>query len=229
MKYTVQELPITERPRERLVKYGASSLANYELLAIILRTGTKDISVLDVARNITIQYENINELNEATINELCKIKGIGITKAIELLAVVELGKRTSIPSNFKNTLRTPLDTYILLYKKMQNLNQEILVCIFLNTKSEVINEKTLSIGTLDRTIIHPRDVLKWALKYSAYGIIISHNHPSGDPFPSDGDLNMTKLMIEAAKTVGVVFVDHIIIGHNKYYSFVEKKVINLSI
>jgi DNA repair protein RadC len=212
-----------ERPRERLVKYGPSALADYELLAIILRTGTKESSVIEVARNLTSHYNSLNDLNEATISELKSIKGIGATKAIELLAVVEIGKRIVTPIKYENVLTTPEQSYQYLKRNMQNLSQETLVCVFLNTRNEVIADKVLSIGTLDRTIIHPRDVLKWALKYSAYGIIISHNHPSGDSHPSDMDVKMTKLMIEASQTVGVVFVDHIIIGKNQYYSFVEKK------
>ncbi|HHU55759.1 MAG TPA: DNA repair protein RadC [Acholeplasmataceae bacterium] len=227
MKYMFKEIPKNERPRERLVKYGADALADYELLAIILRTGTKDLSVLDVARQVTMKLNSLSDLNEITLAELESIKGIGRTKAIELLAVAELGKRISRPRMLTNTISSPLDTYYYLREKMQHLNQETLTCIYLNTKSEVICDKVLTVGTLDHTIFHPRDILKWGLKYSAYGFIIAHNHPSGDASPSKMDIQMTKIIIEAAKTIGICFIDHVIIGKNKYYSFVEKKVSNV--
>lgn len=222
MKYMNKIIPIQERPRERLLKFGAKSLADYELLAIVLRTGAKDMSVLDVAREVTIQFNNLNELNDATVNELQKIKGIGLAKAIELLAVVELGKRINSPRKLNNTITSPQESFFFLKENMQNLNQETLVCIYLNTKNEVICDRILTMGTLNQTIIHPREVLKWALKYNAYGFILSHNHPSGIAEPSEADISMTKIIIEAAKAVGIAFIDHIIVGKNQYFSFVEK-------
>lgn len=223
MKYMMREIPKMERPRERLLKYGASALADYELLAIILRTGTKEESVLDVARNITMHFNSLNALNEVTISELLKIKGIGTAKAVELLALAELGKRITSPQLLNQFIMSAKDAYCYLHKKLENLSQENLICIYLNTRNEVIADKTISMGTLDRTVFHPRDILKWALKYNAYAIIMAHNHPSGDPKPSDMDCKMTKLIIESSKTMGIVFIDHIIIGKNKYYSFAEKE------
>jgi len=224
MKYLFKEIPVDERPRERLVKYGAEALADYELLAIVLRTGTKDMSVLDVARELTMQFNSLSDINEATLAELESIKGIGRAKAIELLAISELGKRITKPRELKQNITSPFDTFKYLKDKMQHLTQETLVCVYLNTKSEVICDKILTIGTLDHTIFHPRDILKWGLKNSAYGFIIAHNHPSGDPSPSKMDMQMTKMIIEAAKTIGMCFIDHIIIGKNNYYSFIEKKI-----
>jgi len=226
MKYKNKVIPIQERPRERLLKYGAKNLADYELFAIILRTGTKDISVLDVARELTIEFNDLSQINEATVTELQKIKGVGLAKAIELLAVSELGKRMNRPRQLENTITSPKDSFYFLKENMQNLNQEKLVCIYLNAKSEVITDKVLTMGTLNQTIIHPREVLKWALKHNAYGFIISHNHPSGNPNPSRADIEMTKKIAEAAKTIGIVFVDHIIVGKNQYFSFVENGLSN---
>lgn len=226
MKYMIREIPEMERPRERLVKYGAEALADYELLAIILRTGTKDETVLEVARNLTMQLNTLNDLNETTYLELQQIKGIGMAKALELLAVVELGKRIASPHKLNHIISSSFGAYSYLCKRMENLSQEKLVCLYLNTHNEVITEKIISMGTVDRTVFHPRDILKWALRYNAYAILIAHNHPSGDPNPSSMDMKMTKLMIDSSQIMGIVLVDHIIIGKTKYYSFVEKKIQN---
>lgn len=223
MSYLVKEIPITERPRERLIKYGPSSLANHELLAIILRTGTKNISAIDLAKNILNIYQDLDKLNEATIEELSNIRGIGITKSIELLAAIEIGKRISVPNKLKTSITSPIDSYKYLKNRMQHLNQENLIALFLNTKSEIIAEKTITVGTLNHTLFHPRDILKWALKFSAAAIIIAHNHPSGDPVPSKNDLEVTNNLIKAAKTVDLIIVDHIIIGKNCYYSMLDHK------
>ncbi len=224
MRYQFREIPIMERPRERLISRGASSLADYELLAILLRTGTKNQSVIEVAKNLRHSFETLGDLNDITYNELIKINGIGQAKAIELLAAIELGRRIANPIILNNIIQTPKDAFNYLKIKMQYLHQETLMAVFLNVKNEVIADKIISIGTLDKTIFHPRDILKWALKYSCYGFIISHNHPSGDPTPSSADRQMTEALIESAKTMGVVFIDHVIIGKNKYYSFIENKI-----
>ncbi|MFA7367220.1 MAG: DNA repair protein RadC [Bacilli bacterium] len=224
MRYQFREVPINERPRERLINQGPNSLADYELLAIILRTGTKNESVLEVARKLRKNFESMADLNEITFTELIKFNGIGKAKAIEILAAVELGKRAANPLILNTIIQTPKDAYKFLKHRMQYLFQETLIAIFLNIKNEVIADKIISVGTLDRTIIHPRDILKWALKLSCYGFIIAHNHPSGDPMPSEMDKQMTDLIIKSAKTVGVSFIDHIIVGKNKYYSFIEKQI-----
>lgn len=226
MKYQFMEVPLNERPRERLVKLGASSLADYELLAIILRTGSKAESVLELARRLRQNFETMADLNEITFSELVSYNGIGKAKAIELLAAVEIGRRAANPVMYYNIISNPKDAYNYLKSKMQYLNQETLIAIYLNIKNEIITEKIISVGTLDRTIIHPRDILKWALKLSCYGFIIAHNHPSGDPTPSEMDKQMTDLIIKSAKTVGITFIDHVIIGKTKYYSFIEKKISN---
>ena len=223
MSYMVLEIPLADRPRERLLKYGASSLANYELLAIILGTGSKNKSVLDLAKQVLIELEDINNFNEVTVNELMKIKGIGKAKAISIIAAIEFGKRVNQPKNLGIKIKDVSDAYNYLKDLLQNENQENLVCIFLNNNSEVINVKTISIGSITNTIFNPRDILKWALKYSAVAIILAHNHPSGNINPSMEDIVVTKNIIEAAKLVDIIVVDHIIIGKNKYYSFLENK------
>lgn len=225
MNYMLRELPVEERPRERLIKYGASSLSNYELLAILLRTGTKDCSVINLAKSILMKIENINMLNDITIEELIQIKGVGQVKAIELLAAIELGKRINNPYTLNDVIDTPKKAYLYVKDELQHLTQENLVCLYLNTKSQVIAKKTITVGTISQTIINPRDIFKWAFKFSCFAIIIIHNHPSGHPEPSQPDIIMTKKILEAAKTVDLLLVDHIIIGKNKYYSFQENKIL----
>mgnify|MGYP000889781807 CR=1 FL=1 len=225
MKYLLNNIPVSERPRERLEIHGSSALADYELIAIILETGSKNNSVLNVARQLTMYFNNLNQLNEATISELMDIKGIGKAKAIKILAVVELGKRINLPIEYGDMITSPKSSYLYLKNELENLNQETFKCLYLNSRNNIIAERVISIGTLDQTIVHPRDILKWALKYSAYGILVAHNHPSGDSHPSQMDIKVTQTLIEATSTMGIAFVDHIIIGKNNYYSFSEKKAV----
>lgn len=223
MSFLVKEIPASDRPRERLLKYGVRALSDHELLAIILRTGTKNLSVLDLAKRVLIEFQNLNRLNEATVTELKKIKGIGEAKAIEILAAIELGRRINLPVTPKLVLSNPYQSYSYLKEIIQNESQEHLVCVYLNTQSEAIATKTISIGTVNQTIFNPKDVLKWGLKYSATGIIIAHNHPSGNPLPSKEDFQVTRRIVEAANLMDIIVVDHIIVGKNKYYSFLENK------
>lgn len=223
MSFLVKEIPTNDRPRERLIKYGVRALSDHELLAIILRTGTKNLSVLDLAKKVLIEFQNLNRLNEATVSELSRIKGIGEAKAIEILAAIELGRRINLPVSSKVVLANPYQSYNYLKEIIQNESQEHLVCVYLNTQSEVITTRTISIGTVNQTIINPKDVLKWALKHSATGIIIAHNHPSGNPTPSNEDHQVTRKIVEAAKLMDIIVVDHIIVGKNRYFSFLENK------
>lgn len=223
MSFMVKEMPLADRPRERLLKYGVKSLANYEILAIILGTGSKNLSVLDLAKTVLIDLEEINRLNEITVNELMKIKGIGKAKAISIIAAIELGKRVNKPLTGSIKITNSRIAYDYLKDSLQNENQENLVCIYLNNNSEIINTKTITVGSINNTVFNPRDILKWALKYSAVAIIIAHNHPSGNIAPSKEDVIVTRNIVQAAKLVDVLIVDHIIIGKNKYYSFLENK------
>lgn len=223
MKYTLKEMPTEERPRERLLKYGAKALSTQELLAILLTTGTKGVSVVEVASNLLMTFKNIATLNEVTIKELSSITGIGTAKAIMLLAAIELGKRINSNISFQTTIRSPKDAYCYLHANMSQLNQEHLVCLYLNIKSEVLDVRTISIGTIATTVFNPKDIFKWALKLSASFVIVAHNHPSGDPTPSSNDQVMTKKIIATGKAVDVEVVDHIIIGKGRYYSFLEHR------
>lgn len=226
MKYYLHELPNDNLPRERLAKLGASSLSDYELLAIILRTGTKNESVIEMSKKLLAEFKHISNLNNTTISELMEIKGIGSTKAIELLAAIELGRRVNSLNIVKVTIMSSQDIFNYLKYRMQSLTQEQLIAIYLNVKSEIIDTKVLTIGTANQTIIDPKEVMKWALKLSSSHVVIAHNHPSGDPTPSRQDIASTDYLISFAKSLDITIVDHIIIGQNKYFSFSKRRIFN---
>lgn len=226
MKYYLHELPNDNLPRERLAKLGASSLSDYELLAIILRTGTKNESVIEMSKKLLAEFKHISNLNNTTISELMEIKGIGSTKAIELLAAIELGRRVNSLNIAKVTIMSSQDIFNYLKYRMQSLTQEQLFAIYLNVKSEIIDTKVLTIGTANQTIIDPKEVMKWALKLSSSHVVIAHNHPSGDPTPSRQDIASTDYLISFAKSLDITIVDHIIIGQNKYFSFSKRRIFN---
>ena len=224
MKYYLHELPNDNLPRERLAKLGASSLSDYELLAIILRTGTKNESVIEMSKKLLAEFKHISNLNNTTISELMEIKGIGSTKAIELLAAIELGRRVNSLNIAKVTIMSSQDIFNYLKYRMQSLTQEQLIAIYLNVKSEIIDTKVLTIGTANQTIIDPKEVMKWALKLSSSHVVIAHNHPSGDPTPSRQDIASTDYLISFAKSLDIIIVDQIIIGQNKYFSFSKRRI-----
>ncbi len=219
--YLIKDMPKLERPRERLLLYGAKSLSTYELLAIIFRVGYKDMSVIELAKNLMRELNSPNDLREKTVFELQKIKGIGKTKAITLLAAIELGERVLHPEKENIQISSPNDVYELLKYDMMNRKQEVLEAIFLDLKNNIIAKKRIFIGSLNQSLVHPREVFRYAVKYSAYQIILVHNHPSGDPSPSKEDLNVTEKFKEAGKILQIKILDHIIIGFNSYLSIME--------
>lgn len=224
--FMIKELPNKERPRERFLKYGASSIQTFELIAIILRTGSKDESVLELAKRITYQYNSLKELSDTSVKELKKIKGIGDSKAIELLAAFELGKRVNEESfNTLNKLHSPEKTYQYLKNELEMKTQEHFLALYLNTKGELLKKETLFIGSLNSSLIHPREIFKHAVLNSAAAIIICHNHPSGDPTPSKQDIDITKLIHKNSIMMDIELLDHIIIGKDKYFSFKEKGIL----
>lgn len=226
MKYNLKEMDKMEKPREKLLKYGASSLSDYELLAIFLRTGTKDKSVIDLSIELLKQLNTLNELRNITYEELLKIKGIGTIKAIELLAIIELGIRIINYKSNKYYIKSAKDCYHYIKDIISHQPQEHFIAIYLSLNNEVINHKIISIGSNTSTIADTKDVIRWAVKFSAYAIIITHNHPSGNPSPSPQDITFTNKLHNACSFVDVKFVDHIIIGKNKYFSFKEKSIFN---
>lgn len=181
-KMMIRDVHIADRPRERLIRQGAGSLSNQELIAILLRTGTKSESVLVLANRILSSFDKIQDLKNVTIEELMAVKGVGQAKAVQLLAAAEIGKRLyQKHSEGRYTIRSPEDAAAYLMTDMSSLNQEHLVALFLNVKNEVLHKQTIFIGSLNASIVHPRDIFREAVKRSAASIIISHNHPSGNP------------------------------------------------
>ncbi|MCK4552250.1 MAG: DNA repair protein RadC [Tenericutes bacterium] len=219
--YLIKDMPSNERPRERLLKFGAKSISTYELIAIILRVGYKDKSAIDLAKIILYQTNSLIELRDKTVMELAKIRGIGLTKAITILAAIELGERVLKPSQEKLQICSPNDVYELLKYDLLNLKQEVLYALFLDVKTNLIAKKQIFIGSLNQSLIHPREVFKYAVKYSAYSIILVHNHPSGDPEPSIQDIEVTERFTEVGELLQIGVLDHVIIADEKYLSIKE--------
>lgn len=219
----IKDFPKDERPRERFIKHGPESLSNQELLAILLRTGTKAESVLQLAQRLIKEFEGLRMLKDATLEELTQIKGIGEAKAIQILAAVELGKRINSLSNEERySIRSPEDGANYVMEEMRFLNQEHFVCLYLNTKNQVIHKQTVFIGSLNASIVHPREVFREAFRRSAASIICIHNHPSGDPTPSREDIEVTRRLKECGRMIGIEILDHIIIGDKRFVSLKEK-------
>ncbi len=219
--YRIKDIPITERPRERLKEVGPNNLTNIELLSIILKSGTKNINVRDLSIEVLKRY-NLLDLKDISINDLINIKGIGETKAIELIASIELGKRIFLKETKK---LIKLDDPIKIWESSKYLfngkKQELFYCYYFNTKQELIEKKLLFIGTINSSVTHIREVFKEAYKVSASYIVCLHNHPSNDVTPSQADKEFTNALFETGKIQGIPVIDHIIVGDNKYYSFYE--------
>ena len=219
--YTIKDFPLEERPREKVKQYGINNVTNKELLSIILKTGTKSINVEDLALSILRKYK-LHELKDVTITELTKIKGIGEVKAIELLAAIELGKRINYKTEEK---KKKLNNPKVIFQEMRYLfidkKQELFYCLYLNEKQELIERKLLFMGTVNKSITHPREVFKEAYRLSASSIICMHNHPSNDLRPSKSDIEFTTSLVEIGKLQGIPVVDHIIVGDSSFYSFYE--------
>lgn len=179
--FLIRDIPAAERPRERLLAEGAPYLSNVELLAIVLRTGAKKQSVIHLAQAVLKQTEGLKQLNEITVEELREIPGIGESKAVQILASIELGKRIAKSGYMKTAqISSPEDCFEYLSVKMKHLTQEHFVVVFLDTKNNLLGEKTIFIGSLNSAIVHPREIFKEAIKRSSAAIICSHNHPSGE-------------------------------------------------
>jgi DNA repair protein RadC len=217
---TIKELPPEERPRERLEKCGPGALSDSELLAIILRTGGKNVSVTELARRLLKSYDGLRGIASASVDELCRQGGIGRAKAVQVQAAFEIGKRFSkARDRGDDRIRCSEDVKNYLWHDMRNHDKEHFVILILDTKNRVLRKDTITIGTLDSSIIHPREVFKSAMKSNAASVIIVHNHPSGDPTPSLDDIATTKRLRDAGEIVGISVLDHVIIGEKEHYSF----------
>ena len=224
--FTIKEIPMEDRPRERLIKYGPEVLSNSELLAILIRTGTKSESAIKIAQKMVGTTEGLQFVSTSTVQELSQIKGIGNAKASQIKAAVELGRRLrNFRIDHKIKINKPQDAVEILMEDMRYLKKEHLRVVFLNTKNIVIDVKDLSIGSLSTSVVHPREIFSEAIRKSSSSIIVCHNHPSGDPTPSQEDINITRRLFEVGKLIGIDLLDHLIIGDGNYVSLKEKGII----
>ena len=218
-----KNIPDEDKPRERLYCYGSECLTNAELISIIIKTGSKNNSVLEVSLKLLESIKDIDKLKEIGINSLMKIDGIGKVKAIELKAALELGRR--VYSNNTNIDKIDLNSSCAIYEYFVSIfkdkKQEYFYCIYVDTKGRYIDKKCLFIGTINDSVVHPREVFKEAYLLSASGIICIHNHPSGDVNPSREDKVITLKLKEVGLIHGIKIIDHIIIGSNSYFSFFD--------
>ena len=210
-------------PRERLAQEGVEALSNQELLAILLRTGTRQASVFEIAQKVLSNLSNLTDLKKMTLQELQSLSGIGRVKAIELQAMIELGHR--IHKHETLEMESILSSQKLAKKMQQELGhkkQEHLVALYLNTQNQIIHQQTIFIGSATRSIAEPREILHYAIKHMATSLILVHNHPSGAVAPSRNDDHVTKLVKEACDLIGIVLLDHLIVSHSNYFSYREK-------
>lgn len=218
----MNDLPKDELPREKALKYGFNSLSDAELLAILLRTGTKQLNVKQLALNILKEMDNLNGLQNSRISKLASIKGVGMVKAITILASLELGKRLN-KEDFDKPLkiRETKDVYNAFKSELENESQEKLMAIFLNNQNLVLANKILFIGISNQSLIEPKTIFKEAMLYNATRIIILHNHPSGNSNPSKEDYMITDTIRKAGDLLNIKLIDHLIIGKDEYFSFYD--------
>ncbi len=220
--YMIKEMPDAERPRERFLRQGREALSIHELIAIILRTGTKKKSVLDLAKEVACRYPSIRMLDEASIRELTKIPGMGEAKAIQLMSALELGKRLMAePFPSRKKLLNPEAVYEHMRLALEMKTQETFYALYLDTKGALIEKHRLFVGSLSAALVHPRELFKHAVVLSAASVILVHNHPSGDPSPSASDKRITDTMVKNGRLMDIAVLDHIIIGKGRYHSFKE--------
>lgn len=217
--YSIQCLPVNERPRERLLRYGPESMTTAELIAILLGSGMKGMPVLQLAQAIIARFGDIQALSEASISELCQIKGLGPAKALQLKAAISLGLRVArkTPTN-KYRIEHPVHAYNLVKEELESERRELFVVILQDTKGCVICHNVVAIGTLSNALVHPREVFYPAIRHNAASIILVHNHPSGDPTPSKQDYDVTQALVEVGRLMGIPVNDHIIVGDQRYVS-----------
>lgn len=221
-KQFIAEIPMNSMPREKMLQFGEKNLSNHELLAILLRTGSKKTNVLQLATTLEKHFGSLHSLRMATIDELMEIEGIGPIKAIELKAAIELGVRLASSRQIKKgSLISTKIAGTWMMEALKDEYQEQLLALFLNTKNEVILTKMIFKGGLNQSIAHPREIFREAVRCSAARLIIGHNHPSGNVTPSQADIDFTKRMVECGQLMGIELLDHIIVGNEQYLSLQE--------
>jgi len=223
--FTIHDLPVDERPRERLVKFGEQALSAQELLQLILGRGVAGESVAVTAQKLLAQFGSLQKLAEASIEELSSIRGIGLAKAAQIKAAFEISRRlsTQVPSYKSKELNDPEKVYRLIKSKLRDYHKEHFYIIALNSRNYSIAE--VSVGSLNASVVHPREVFAEAIKNKAASVILAHNHPSGDPEPSEDDLLLTKKLVESGKILGIEVFDHIIVARDSFFSFKNEGII----
>lgn len=219
----LRELPAEERPRERLITYGADALSTAELLAVLLRTGSEQSSAVGLAEHLLAHFGNLRGVANATIEELACVHGIGPAKAAQIKAAIEFGRRLIAASpEERPKIRSPRDIYNLLGPSLRDEKREHFIALLLDTKNGVLRSRTVSVGDLSSSIVHPREVFAEAIRHGAASLIVAHNHPSGDPTPSPEDIAVTRRLAEAGELLGIELLDHIVLGDNRWTSLKEK-------
>lgn len=221
---SIKYWPEGERPRERLIKHGPSSLSDAEVLAIILRTGdsTTNKSAVDLARTLLAHFGGFRALGRASIPELCETPGIGPAKAAGVAAAIEMGRRSASEGEGpQTTFHSSSDVAQHYFPLMRDLKKEVFTCVLLDGKNRIIKDVTISEGSLTASIVHPREVFNPAVRESAASVLFVHNHPSGDPTPSEEDQAVTRQLVEAGKILGIHVLDHVIIGDGCSTSFAD--------
>ena len=219
----VKEMEVEQRPREKALRYGLESLSDLELVALILQSGNKNRSVFEIASDVLKESEGLSKLMQMHVNTLMQIQGIREVKALQLLASVELSKRVIKSKVYHAPILKPEDVIEWFKFEYGTMSQECFIALYLDTKSKLISHRVLFKGTLNESVVHPREVFKEAFLQNANSVLIAHNHPSGDCTPSKADFEVTYKMVRVAMTMGVCLVDHIIVCKNQYYSFKEHK------
>lgn len=223
MSLRIQDLPVRERPRERFVEKGASALSSAELVAILLGSGSQDRSALELATFLMASFGSLERLSEATLQELLSIKGIKMAKAVKLMTAFALGQRAQPTEADRMVIDTPARAFGEISPAIQKESVEVLYILLRDSRKALLHKEAIGRGILNQVIIHPREIFHSAIRHKAHTLIIGHNHPSGDPTPSDNDIKMTWALRSVGQTVGIPVVDHLIIGKGgSYFSFWQK-------
>jgi DNA repair protein RadC len=222
----IRDLPLEERPREKLMNHGAEALSNAELLAILLRVGSQNESAVQVATRVLTQSGGLRNLPDLALEDLQKNKGIGPDKAVTIKAALELGSRlATMPRELAGSITNPRQAADLFMEELRYKKKEYFKILLLNTKNHIISKEEISVGSLNASIVHPREIFITPLRKSAASVILIHNHPSGDPSPSQEDLEVTRRLVDAGNILGIAVRDHIIIGDGCFFSFRERGLI----